>query len=73
MHVNQSINHKAEFGDWIGRIRKRPVHVITTNFRPVPLSHHLFAGSELFKILDAKSACSACVGLLPFLCVLYYT
>lgn len=42
----------AEFSDWIGRTRRRPVHVVTTNYRPVPLRHHLFCGNELIKVLD---------------------
>ena len=45
-----------EFSDWIGRTKKREVHVIRTNYRPVPLSHHLFAGLKLHKILEGNSA-----------------
>jgi len=44
----------AEFSDWIGRTRKRPVHVVTTNYRPVPLQHYLYAGGEMFKVLDSN-------------------
>lgn len=44
-----------EFSDWIGRTRKKPVHVVTTDYRPVPLSHFMYAGGELFKVLEGKS------------------
>ena len=44
-----------EFSDWIGRTKKKPVHVIRTDYRPVPLSHHLFAGRKLHKIKEGKS------------------
>ena len=44
-----------EFSDWIGRTKKKPVHVIRTDYRPVPLSHHLFAGRKLHKLMEGKS------------------
>lgn len=44
-----------EFSDWIGRTKRKPVHVIRTDYRPVPLSHHLWAGSKLHKIMEGKS------------------
>ena len=44
-----------EFSDWIGRTKRKPVHVIRTNYRPVPLSHHLYAGNKLHKILEGQS------------------
>ncbi|CAN0420557.1 unnamed protein product, partial [Hapterophycus canaliculatus] len=42
----------VEFCDWIGRPKRKPVHVITTSYRPVPLEHNLFAGNELYQIMD---------------------
>lgn len=44
-----------EFSDWIGRTKRRPVHVVTTNHRPVPLSFYLWAGSKLHLIMEGKS------------------
>lgn len=44
-----------EFSDWIGRTKRKPVHVIRTNYRPVPLSHFLWAGLKLHKIMEGKS------------------
>lgn len=44
-----------EFSDWIGRTKRKPVHVIRTDYRPVPLSHHLWAGQKLHKIMEGKS------------------
>ncbi|CAM9112320.1 unnamed protein product, partial [Phaeothamnion confervicola] len=43
-----------EFSDWIGRTKRKPVHVVTTDYRPVPLQHHIWAGSELFKVMDHR-------------------
>jgi len=44
-----------EFSEWIGRTKRKPVHVIRTNYRPVPLSHHLWAGNKMHKIMEGKS------------------
>lgn len=44
-----------DFSDWIGRTKRKPIHVIRTNYRPVPLSHNLWAGLKLHKIMEAKS------------------
>lgn len=43
-----------EFADWVGRTKKKDVYVISTPKRPVPLEHFLFAGKELFKVVDAQ-------------------
>ena len=32
------------------------MHVIKTNYRPVPLSHYLWAGSKLHKVMEGRSA-----------------
>mmetsp|Transcript_20332 Transcript_20332/g.30856 ORF Transcript_20332/g.30856 Transcript_20332/m.30856 type:complete len:1480 (+) Transcript_20332:113-4552(+) len=47
--------NSQEFSDWIGRTKKKPVHVIKTDYRPVPLSHHLYAGRKMHKIMEGKS------------------
>jgi hypothetical protein len=44
-----------EFSDWIGRTKRKPVHVIRTDYRPVPLSHFLWAGLKLHLIMEGKS------------------
>lgn len=44
-----------DFSDWIGRTKRKAIHVIRTNYRPVPLSHNLWAGLKLHKIMEGKS------------------
>lgn len=44
-----------EFADWIGRTKRKPVHIVKTDYRPVPLSHHLWTGQKLHKIMEGKS------------------
>lgn len=39
-----------EFSDWIGRIKNRQVHVISTTKRPVPLQHYLLHDNEVYHL-----------------------
>ena len=36
------------------RTKKKDIYVISTAKRPVPLEHHLYAGKDIFKIVDSK-------------------
>uniref|UniRef100_A0A8C3F104 SKI2 subunit of superkiller complex n=1 Tax=Chrysemys picta bellii TaxID=8478 RepID=A0A8C3F104_CHRPI len=64
-HVNiillsATVPNTLEFADWIGRIKRKRIYVISTRRRPVPLEHHLYTGNshktqhELFLLLDAR-------------------
>ena len=44
-----------EFSDWIGRTKRRRVYVIKTDYRPVPLSHFLWANLKLHKVKEGNS------------------
>ncbi|KAG2022761.1 translation repressor [Coprinopsis cinerea AmutBmut pab1-1] len=58
-HVNiillsATVPNAKEFADWVGRTKKKDIYVISTPQRPVPLEHYLYAGRDMFKIVDAK-------------------
>ena len=44
-----------EFSDWIGRTKRKAVYVVKTDYRPVPLSHYLWANLKLHKVMEGKS------------------
>ena len=48
----------------MGRIKRKKIHVITTDRRPVPLVHQLFLKGKLFTFCDQVSAigCWDCIG-----------
>lgn len=52
--LSATIPNTQEFADWVGRIKRKKIHVISTLKRPVALEHFLWAGKELHKIVDAK-------------------
>ncbi|KAG7500884.1 helicase SKI2W [Solea senegalensis] len=57
--LSATVPNAVEFSDWIGRIKKRHIYVISTMKRPVPLEHYLFTGNstktqkEMFLLVDA--------------------
>ncbi|KAF7302620.1 ATP-dependent RNA helicase [Mycena chlorophos] len=57
-HVNiillsATVPNTKEFADWVGRTKKKDIYVISTAQRPVPLEHYLYAGREMYKIVDS--------------------
>ena len=38
------------------RTKKKDIYVISTPKRPVPLEHHIYAGRDMYKIVDAKGS-----------------
>jgi len=52
----------VEFSEWIGRTKQRPVHVISTLKRPVPLKHHVYLEGDLYAV---RSPCVAAGVVLP--------
>ncbi|CAH2314448.1 helicase SKI2W [Pelobates cultripes] len=66
-HVNiillsATVPNTVEFADWIGRIKKKKIYVISTTRRPVPLEHYLYTGNsqktqnQFFLLQDASGA-----------------
>ncbi|KAJ4472467.1 antiviral helicase [Lentinula edodes] len=58
-HVNiillsATVPNTKEFAEWVGRTKKKNIYVISTAQRPVPLEHYLYAGREIYKIVDAQ-------------------
>uniref|UniRef100_A0A3B4YMI3 SKI2 subunit of superkiller complex n=1 Tax=Seriola lalandi dorsalis TaxID=1841481 RepID=A0A3B4YMI3_SERLL len=57
--LSATVPNALEFSEWIGRIKKRHIYVISTMKRPVPLEHNLYTGNstktqkEMFLLVDA--------------------
>ncbi|KAK0199046.1 antiviral helicase [Armillaria mellea] len=52
--LSATVPNTKEFADWVGRTKKKDIYVISTAQRPVPLEHYLWAGRDMFKIVDAQ-------------------
>jgi antiviral helicase SKI2 len=54
--LSATVPNTMEFADWVGRTKKKRIHVISTLKRPVPLQHYLWSNNQMFKIVDEKGA-----------------
>ena len=52
--LSATIDSPELFADWIGELKKRPIHLISTTYRVVPLKHCVLQGTEFKVILDEK-------------------
>ncbi|KZT41620.1 ATP-dependent RNA helicase [Sistotremastrum suecicum HHB10207 ss-3] len=52
--LSATVPNTQEFAEWVGRTKKKDIYVISTKKRPVPLEHFLYAGKEMYKIVNAK-------------------
>ncbi|KAF9419921.1 ATP-dependent RNA helicase mtr4 [Podila epigama] len=54
--LSATIPNAMQFAEWICKNKEQPCHVVSTNFRPTPLQHYLFAhgDSGLHLVVDEK-------------------
>jgi superfamily II RNA helicase len=58
--LSATLDHPEYVAEWLGQLKKKPVHLIETNYRIVPLSHHLIVQDkiteeyQLVTLMDAK-------------------
>lgn len=52
--LSATISESYKFAEWIGQLKKKPIHLITTLNRPVPLNHYAYYNDKLELILDNK-------------------
>ncbi|XP_012058897.1 PREDICTED: helicase SKI2W [Atta cephalotes] len=59
--LSATVPNPIIFADWVGRIKKRKMYVISTLKRPIPLLHYLYTGTDgktkddKFLVLDSNS------------------
>ena len=51
--LSATVPNTYEFASWVGRTKKKDIHVISTPKRPVPLEHYLWANKAMHKIVNA--------------------
>lgn len=52
--LSATISEADKFAGWIGRLKQKPIHLISTLKRPVPLNHYVFIENKIELILDAE-------------------
>lgn len=51
--LSATIPNARQFAEWISYIHHQTCHVVYTDYRPVPLEHHIFAGGLIYKVVDS--------------------
>ncbi len=49
--LSATIDKPEEFAGWLGNMKQRPIHLIPTTHRVVPLRHHFYKNGKLLEIL----------------------
>lgn len=52
--LSATVPNTHEFASWVGRTKKKDIYVISTPKRPVPLEHFLWAGKNIYQIVDSN-------------------
>ena len=53
--LSATLDHPEYFAEWLGDLKQRPINVISTEYRIVPLTHTLWYGKQFHVLMDAKN------------------
>ena len=53
--LSATLDHPEYFAEWLGKLKHRPIQLISTEYRIVPLTHHLYYGNEFHVLMDPKN------------------
>ena len=53
--LSATLDHPEYFAEWLGALKKRPINLISTEYRIVPLTHTLWYKDEFHTLMDAKN------------------
>jgi superfamily II RNA helicase len=52
--LSATIEGPELFAGWLGELKKKPIHLISTQYRIVPLQHGVYKDEELLTLMDSK-------------------
>lgn len=52
--LSATIDSADLFASWLGELKQKPIHLISTTYRIVPLEHYVFKNNDYETIMDAK-------------------
>ena len=52
--LSATIDAPEEFAAWLGELKQKPIHLISTQYRVVPLVHGVYRGDDFMTIMDSK-------------------
>jgi superfamily II RNA helicase len=57
--LSATIDAPEFFASWLGDLKRKPIHLISTQYRIVPLQHGVYRGEELLTVMDRKDSFEA--------------
>ncbi len=53
--LSATLPNALQFAEWICHLRQQPCHVVSTEYRPVPLRQYIFSGGKnIYLAVDQK-------------------
>jgi superfamily II RNA helicase len=52
--LSATIDSPQQFASWLGDLKQKPIYLISTEYRIVPLIHGVYRGNELLPVMDNK-------------------
>jgi len=52
--LSATIDRPELFASWLGELKQKPIHLISTSYRIVPLNHQVFIGNQTRVMMDNK-------------------
>lgn len=52
--LSATIDAPEQFASWLGELKEKPIHLISTQYRIVPLVHGVYKGDEFLTLMDNK-------------------
>jgi superfamily II RNA helicase len=59
--LSATIDGPDKFASWLGELKQKPIHLISTQYRIVPLTHGIMRGKNVYPIMDHKEKFNATV------------
>ena len=53
--LSATLDHPEYFAEWLGELKQRPINLISTEYRIVPLTHTLWYGQDFHVLMDSKN------------------
>ena len=53
--LSATLDHPEYFAEWLGELKQRPINLISTEYRIVPLTHTLYYNNQAHVLMDAKN------------------
>jgi superfamily II RNA helicase len=52
--LSATLDHPEYLAHWLGLLKEKPIHLIQTHYRIVPLTHYVFQKEKLIPLMDAS-------------------